>query len=152
TGATAHPVGAEEGTWHGGQHGPRPPPRHGVPPDRAGAPPSGRGSAAQRRRARAYRRRMSTYPLPPPPVPLVARTASYAANPHPRPVPSSGARELTPLEAANVIGTIDAVCDGAPASDLPFEVYAALDELGASLTDWLAFVSPDRVPQMLRAA
>jgi hypothetical protein len=95
---------------------------------------------------------MSTYHLPPALVPLVAWTASYAANRHLWPVPASGARELTPRDAANVIGTIDAVCDGAPASDLPFEVYAALDELGASLTDWLAHVSPDRMPQLLRAA
>jgi len=95
---------------------------------------------------------MSTYHLPPAVAPLVAWTSSYAAKRHLWPVPAPGRYALTPLDAANVISTIDAVCDGAPASDLPFEVYAALDELGACLSDWLAHVSPDRVSPMLRAA
>ena len=95
---------------------------------------------------------MSTYHLPPAVLPLVDWTSRYAAQRHLWPVPPTRVSDLTPLDAANVISTIDAVCDGAPASDLPFEVYAALDELGASLSDWLAHVSPDRVPPMLRAA
>jgi hypothetical protein len=96
---------------------------------------------------------MSTYHLPPAVMPLVQWTSSYAARRRLWPVASTGAAsDLTPHDAANVIGAIDAVCDGAPASDLPFEVYAALDELGASLADWLRHVSPDRVPPVLSAA
>ena len=95
---------------------------------------------------------MSTYHLPPAVLPLVDWTSRYAAQRHLSSVPPTRLSDLTPLDAANVIGTIDAVCDGAPASDLPFEAYAVLDELGANLADWLRHVSPDRVPAVQRAA
>jgi hypothetical protein len=79
--------------------------------------------------------------------PLLEWTARYAAGR--RLWPAAGAAPagpLTPRDAAHVIRTIDAVCAQASASDLPFERYAALDELGASLADWLRHVSADRGP------
>ena len=85
---------------------------------------------------------MSTYHLPAAVVPLVDWTSRYAARHHPWPVAAPGACELSPRDAAHVIRTIDAVCDEAPASELPFEVFAALDELGAHLADRLRRVAP----------
>jgi hypothetical protein len=82
---------------------------------------------------------MPTYHLPDALRPLLDWTARYAA----RGLPWG---PLTPPDAAHVIRTIDAVCAEAPACDLPFDRYAVLDELGASLADWLRHVSPDRVP------
>jgi hypothetical protein len=93
---------------------------------------------------------MSTYHLPSAVVPLVDWTSRYAARRHLWPA-SAACAELSPRAAAHVIRTIDAVCDLAPSSDLPFEHYAVLDELGANLADWLRHVSPDRVRPGQRA-
>jgi hypothetical protein len=82
---------------------------------------------------------MPTYHLPDPLRPLLDWTARYAA----RHLPWG---PLTPPDAAHVIRTIDAVCDEATANELPFDRYAALEDLAASLADWLRHVSPDRVP------
>jgi len=96
---------------------------------------------------------MSTYHLPAAVVPLVDWTARYAARRRLWPTAAAtGASALSPGDAAHVIRTIDAVCDLAPSSDLPFEYYAVLDELGANLADWLRHVSPDRVPALQHAA
>ena len=96
---------------------------------------------------------MSTYHLPAAVVPLVDWSARYAARRRLWPAAAAtGASALSPGDAAHVIRTIDAVCDLAPSSDLPFEAYAVLDELGANLADWLRHVSPDRVPAVQRAA
>jgi hypothetical protein len=98
---------------------------------------------------------MSTYYLSDAVRPLVEWTASYAARRRLWPViagAAAAASTLTPGDAARLIHTIDAVCSAAPSSDLPFEHYAVLDELGASLADWLRHVSPDRVPVAALAA
>ena len=89
---------------------------------------------------------MSTYHLSDAVRPLLEWTARYAARRRLWPAGPAPAGPLTPRDAARVIRAIDAVCAEAPASDLPFERYAALDELGASLADWLRHVSPDRAP------
>jgi hypothetical protein len=89
---------------------------------------------------------MPTYHLPEAVHALVDWTARYAAGRRLWPAVSAPAGPLSPRDAADVIRTIDAVCSEAPASDLPFERYALLDELGASLADWLRHVSPDRAP------
>jgi hypothetical protein len=85
---------------------------------------------------------MSTYSVPAAVLPLVEWTSRYAARRRLWPVAAPGAGVLTPRDAALVIRTIDAVCDDAPSSALPFEHYAVLDELGANLADWLRHVSP----------
>jgi hypothetical protein len=95
---------------------------------------------------------MSTYHLPAAAVPLVDWTSRYAARRHLWPAVVPGACDLTPRDAAHVIRTIDAVCDLAPSSELPFEAYAALDELGAQLADWLRHVAPRPLPGLPRAA
>jgi hypothetical protein len=95
---------------------------------------------------------MSTYHLPAAVVPLIDWTSRYAARRRLWPALPQSVSALSPLDAACVIRTIDAVCDEAPSSDLPFEVYAVLDEVGANLADWLRHISPDRVPAMQRAA
>jgi hypothetical protein len=69
--------------------------------------------------------------------PLLEWAARYAAHRRLWPAGAAPAGPLTPR---------DAVCAEASASDLPFERYAALDELGASLADWLRHVSLDRGP------
>lgn len=89
---------------------------------------------------------MSTYHLPVAVRPLLAWTASYGARRRLWPVATAGASDLTPRDAAHVIRAIDAVCAAAPAADLPFEQFAALDELGAHLADWLRLVAPLRPP------
>jgi hypothetical protein len=73
-------------------------------------------------------------------------TSRYAARRRLWPAGTAPAGALTPRDAAHLIRTIDVVCAEAPAGDLPFERFAVLDELGASLADWLRHVSPDRVP------
>jgi hypothetical protein len=95
---------------------------------------------------------MPTYHLPDAVHTLVDWTARYAARRRLRPATPIPSGALTPGDAAHVIRTIDAVCQAAPASDLPFERYALLDELGASLADWLRHVSPDRAPAAWPAA
>ena len=94
---------------------------------------------------------MSTYHLPAAVVPLIDWTSRYAARRRIWPAFPQCRSALSPLDAARVVRTIDAVCDEAPSSDLPFEVYAVLDEVGANLADWLRHVSPDRVPSAKRA-
>jgi hypothetical protein len=89
---------------------------------------------------------MSTYHLSDGMRPLLEWTARYATRRRLWPTGAAPVGPLTPRDAAHVIRTIDAVCAEAPASDLPFERYAALDELGASLADWLRHVTPDRAP------
>jgi hypothetical protein len=89
---------------------------------------------------------MSTYHLPDAVRPLVDWTTRYAARRRLWPAGVAPVGPLTPLDAAHVIRTIDAVCDDACPGDLPFEHFAVLDELGASLADWLRHVSPDRAP------
>jgi hypothetical protein len=88
---------------------------------------------------------MPTYHLSDAVRPLVQWTTRYAARRRLWPAAPVTGTALYPHHAASLIRTIDAVCDGAPARDLPFEHYAVLDELGASLADWLRHVSPDRV-------
>jgi hypothetical protein len=95
---------------------------------------------------------MSTYRLPAAVVPLVDWTSRYAARRRLWPAAAPGAYDLTPRDAAHVIRTIDVVCDDAPSSELPFEAYAALDELGANLADWLRHVAADRARGAQRAA
>ena len=94
---------------------------------------------------------MSTYHLPVAVVPLVDWTSRHAARRHLWPAAAPGTGDLTPRHAAHVIRTIDAVCDDAPSSELPFEVYAALDELGAHLADWLRQLAPDPASGLPRA-
>jgi hypothetical protein len=115
-------------------------------PDRAGPrhPVGRRGDP--RRRGAPIIAAMPTYHLPDAVLALVHWTARYAAGRRLWPAAPAPAGPLTPRDAAHVIRTIDAVCHAAPASDLPFERYALLDELGASLADWLRHVSPDRAP------
>jgi hypothetical protein len=89
---------------------------------------------------------MLTYHLPDAVHALVDWTARYAEGRRLWPAEPAPTGPLTPREAAHVIRTIDAVCAEAPACDLPFDRYAVLDELGASLADWLRHISPDRAP------
>jgi hypothetical protein len=123
--------------------------RSGFPPrspDRAERAIRSGGGAIAGRAGPPIIAAMPTYHLPDAVRSLVEWTARYAAR---RRLSSTGAAPagpLTPRDAAHVIRTIDAVCAAAPAGDLPFERYALLDELGASLADWLRHVSPDRAP------
>jgi hypothetical protein len=94
---------------------------------------------------------MPTYHLSDAIRPLVQWTTRYAVRRRLWPAAPLPHEALTPRHAASLIRTIDAVCDGAPPRDLPFESFAALDELGASLADWLRHVSPDRAPGALAA-
>jgi hypothetical protein len=89
---------------------------------------------------------MSTYHLSDAVRALLEWAARYAAHRRLWTAGAAPAGPLSPRDAAHVLRTIDAVCAEAPASDLPFERYAALDELGASLADWIRHTSPDRAP------
>ncbi|MEA2289431.1 MAG: hypothetical protein QOD55_1428 [Solirubrobacteraceae bacterium] len=53
---------------------------------------------------------------------------------------------LTRAQAERLLRALDAACDTAPASVLPFTDFAVLDELGADLADWL------RLPEQSPAA
>ncbi|MFL5890462.1 MAG: hypothetical protein ACJ76M_15455 [Solirubrobacteraceae bacterium] len=71
--------------------------------------------------------------------PSVERATVYAARFLGRPAPMD-LDTLTARNAAHLLRTIDAVCATAPADELPFEDYAVLDELGATLADWLRYL------------
>src|SRR4051812_28179614 len=113
------------------EHRPRPSPAHS--PDRAGPRhPVGRRGDPRRRGAPI----IAAMPTDHPPAAVLARAHGPARSGPGRrrgPAAPAPAGPLTPRDAAHVIRTIDAVCHAAPASDLPFERYAVLDELGASL-------------------
>ena len=91
---------------------------------------------------------MDTYHLPAAALPLVDWSTRYAAQHRLWPAAAPGGTDLTPRDAAHVIRTIDVVCDRAPSSELPFEQYAALDELAAGLADWLRHVSTGLIPRV----
>ena len=80
---------------------------------------------------------MSTYRVADAARPSLERAARYAVRRRLWPAAPMDLDMLTARNAAHLLRTIDEVCAVAPAEDLPFEDYAVLDELGATLADWL---------------
>jgi hypothetical protein len=80
---------------------------------------------------------MSTFRVTEAARPSVERATRYAERFRLGPPRPMDLDTLTARNAAHLLRTIDAVCAAAPAEDLPFEDYDILDELGASLADWL---------------
>jgi hypothetical protein len=80
---------------------------------------------------------MSTYRVADAARPSLERATRYARRRRLAPATTMDLDTLTARSAAHLLRTIDTVCAVAPAEDLPFEDYAVLDELGATLADWL---------------
>jgi hypothetical protein len=88
---------------------------------------------------------MTTYHVADADRPSVERATRYAARVLGKPTPMD-LDTLTARHAAHLLRTIDAVCATAPADELPFEDYAVLDELGATLADWLRYLWRSSAP------